>query len=133
MKMVIKIYKTRSSDNVTKSVLGWLDSYQLSYEIMKRRSLTGADLKHILSLTDAGFEEIIVSSSRAYLAYRGIDFDFERSTIEQTIEFLLIHEELLRTPFIFDDTHLCIGFNKEDLRIFIPHVRNKKGRLRMEH
>lgn len=130
---MIKVYKTRGKDRVTQKVVEWLDDHHLVYEFIRRKDLTRENLKHILSLTDIGFEEIMVSSKRAYGIYERLTFDFEESTTEELISFLLGQKSLLKNPIIFDETHLCVGFNHEILSTFIPSIKNPKGCLRIQH
>ncbi len=80
-------------------------------------------VKKILSeFSNKGFEEIIVSESKAPKLYSELrsSCDMDQISTEQMIQFILKNQQLLRSPITFDDRRLLIGYNNEDIRTFIP-------------
>ena len=76
----------------------------------------------ILELSNKGFEEIIVSESKAPKLYSELrsSCDMDQISTKQMIQFILKNQQLLRSPITFDDRRLLIGYNNEDIRTFIP-------------
>jgi|GEM_PF-594152 len=126
---MIKIYINRGRDSNVKKVLTFFDSYQLSYKFVGGKTLTREELKKILSLTDLGFEEILVSKSRAKQTYSKLSVNPERFTTGQFIDYILVNQELLRSPIVFNDNFLSVGFDQELLRTFVPKVRSRRKSL----
>lgn len=79
-------------------------------------------LSESLELSNKGFEEIIVSESKAPKLYSELrsSCDMDQISTEQMIQFILKNQQLLRSPITFDDRRLLIGYNNEDIRTFIP-------------
>lgn len=49
----------------------------------------------------------------------------DKMDFNDTVDFILKHTELLKTPILIDKNKLMIGFNAEDIRKFIPKNRRK--------
>lgn len=49
----------------------------------------------------------------------------DKMDFNDTVDFLLNHTELLKTPILIDKNKLMIGFNAEEIRKFIPKNRRK--------
>jgi len=122
---MIKIYINRGRDATVKKVLAFLDSYQISYSFIGGKTLCREDLKKMLSLTELGFEEILVSVDRARRVYSKVSFDFEHATTEQLLSYILENQDLLRTPIVFSDKCLSVGYDQEGLRAFLPKLKRK--------
>ncbi|WP_285119996.1 ArsC/Spx/MgsR family protein [Lactococcus petauri] len=75
-------------------------------------SITRSELIHILSLTDNGFHDILKKK-------------WEKNNIQlinfnEGINYILENTDLLRSPIIFDEKKLLIGYNSDEIRVFIP-------------
>lgn len=133
---MIKIYGNQGNNKVMRQVLEWFLNHALPFKSLQRQDLSSQDLKHILSLTDGGFVEIMVSDYQAQKLYRNLTFDFEELSTEELIDFILKHPRLLRTPLVFDEKRLCIGYDTEGFRAFMKGrnplyvlSQNKKRRI----
>ena len=116
---MIKEYK-RVTENTLNKAERYLKKYNVSYKVLQGNLLTVEDLKQILSLTKHGFDEIIVTQKHAKVIYSFFDFEISNSTTNRLINFILKHQELLRTPIIFDEKNLCVGYRVKELKKFIP-------------
>lgn len=119
---MIKIYKSKNDAQFKRSIR-WLDNFQIPYEIITKTGLLFEDLKQILSLSDKGFEEILVSKEKGTRVYSTLPENFDEMHVEELIEFLLNHQSVLKTPIIFDEHHLLIGYNSEAIRVFMRRIR----------
>lgn len=43
-------------------------------------------------------------------------------SFSEALNYLLLYPELLRTPIIFSENKLLVGFNSDEIRKFIPSV-----------
>ncbi|UYT10285.1 ArsC/Spx/MgsR family protein [Lactococcus garvieae] len=116
---MIKEYK-RITESTLNKAEKYLKKYNVSYEILQGNLLTVEDLKQILSLTKRGFDEIIITKQHAEEIYSLFNFEISNSTTAQLINFILKHQDLLRTPIIFNEKNLCVGYKAEALQKFIP-------------
>lgn len=115
---MIKLYVSPSCTSCRKAK-AWLEEYQLDFKEKNiyHDPLTVQDLKEILRLTDNGTEEIISYRSQAY---QNLDIDLDELTMNQLLELLIEEPSLVRRPIIMDDRRLQIGYNEEDIRMFLP-------------
>ncbi|MCL2676850.1 MAG: transcriptional regulator Spx [Streptococcaceae bacterium] len=104
----------------------WLDTYQLDYveHNILTQPMTEKGLKKILSLTENGTEDIISTRSKIF---QKLKVDVNEFTINELIELLKEHPDLLRRPIITDSQFLQIGFNEDEIRAFLPRSYRRAG------
>lgn len=110
---MIKIYFNKGQNKLLNKTIEWIETELLTYELIPRRQLSSQHLKHILSMTDNGFEDILLSEYHAKKIYSYLDFDYESFSTNELIEFILHHQDILGAPIIFDENHLCVGYDTE--------------------
>lgn len=102
----------------------WLEEHDLEYseKNIYHEPLTKNEIKEILMLTNEGTEEIISYRSDAY---QNLDIDLEELSMNELLDLFIKEPSLIRRPIIMDDRRLQIGFNDEEIRMFLPReVRN---------
>lgn len=114
---MIKIYQKSSSNQSAERVTSWFKKRNIPYVVISKTSLCKEDIVRVLELSNKGFEEIIVSESKAPKLYSELRSSCD---MDQMIQFILKNQQLLRSPITFDDRRLLIGYNNEDIRTFIP-------------
>ena len=123
---MIKIYINRSNKS-TKKAITWLDDHCLDYEIIKIKNLTVENFLHMLSLSEHGFEDFIISSSRGIEL--GGHFNYNFVTTRQMIDYLIENQYYLKSPIMYDDKRLVIGWSEEGIRVFLPRMKfNYRGK-----
>ena len=125
--MVI-IYTTPSCASCRKAK-AWLDEHKIPYieKNIFAFPITKEDIRLILKNTENGFEDIISTRSK-YIVENNIDIEnMKFSELEQLI---IDNPSILRRPIIVDDNKLQVGYNEEEIRVFIPKELRK---LLMEH
>jgi regulatory protein spx len=112
-----------------KKAVQWFNEHELSFDFIYKKELTTKIMIKILSLTDAGFDSVIVFHSNATLVYKRILAKKKRDylTSGEMIQLILEYPRLLRSPIIFDDHRLLIGFNEEEIRQFLPRLRRNSS------
>lgn len=121
---MIKIYKNRNN-NQYNQIVNWLDNFCLSYRVVTHTGLLYEDLKHILHLSDKGFEEILVSRDKSPKIYEIVPDKFFEMSVDEMINFILDNQKLLKSPLVFDNDLLLVGYNSEKIRVFVPRIRGK--------
>lgn len=79
--------------------------------------LTISDLQKILALTENGVTDIISTRSKVFMDN---NIDLESLTMSQLYEFVIENPSVLRRPLIIDQQNLQVGYNEDDIRVFIP-------------
>ena len=97
----------------------WLEDQGLEFveRNIVHNPLTKDELKEILSMTEEGTDELISTRSQAYKAFEG---DIDDLSINQLLDLFIEEPSLIRRPIIMDNLRLQIGYNEDDMRMFIP-------------
>ena len=82
--------------------------------------LNDAELKDILTKTENGTEDIISKRSKI-IKESGVDVN--NMTISELIAFIRKNPSVLKRPIMVDETKVQIGYNSEEIRVFIPHEK----------
>lgn len=119
---MIKIYQKSNSNQSAERVVDWFKAREIPYQTISKTSLSKEDLMRVLSLSNEGFEEIIVSESKAPKLYSELRnaCDLDHISTNEMIQFILQNQQLLRSPITFDDRRLLVGYNNDDIRTFLP-------------
>ena len=123
---MITIYTTPSCSSCRKAKK-WMDNFGLEYREKNLfvTPLTESELKYILEKTENGTEDIISTRSKII---QESDIDIDSMTIHELFEFVRDNPSVLKRPIIIDDRKLQIGYNDEEIRVFIPRELRKMSR-----
>lgn len=115
---MIKLYVSPSCTSCRKAK-SWLEEQNLEFveKNIYHEPLTKDEIKEILMLTDEGTEEIISYRSQAY---KNLEEDINRLSMSELLDLLVEEPSLIRRPIIMDDRRLQIGYNEEEIRMFLP-------------
>ncbi|HLR91612.1 MAG TPA: transcriptional regulator Spx [Atopostipes sp.] len=115
---MIKLYVSPSCTSCRKAK-SWLEEHNLEYEEKNiyHEPLSKNEIKEILMLTDEGTEEIISYRSQAY---QDLDVDIDALSMNELLDLFIEEPSLIRRPIIMDDRRLQIGYNEEEIRMFLP-------------
>ena len=115
---MIKLYVSPSCTSCRKAK-SWLEEQELEYveKNIYHEPLTKDEIKEILMLTDEGTEEIISYRSQAY---KSLEEDINKLSMNELLDLLIEEPSLIRRPIIMDDRRLQIGYNEEEIRMFLP-------------
>lgn len=119
---MIKIYYN-SSNHSSQKAIKWLESKGLEVSIKKIKQISKEDLVYILFLSNNGFEDIYKRNVR--INFKKHMKKMDKMDFNDTVDFILKHTELLKTPILIDKNKLMIGFNAEEIRKFIPQKRRR--------
>ncbi|OCS87769.1 transcriptional regulator Spx [Caryophanon tenue] len=116
--MTVTIY-TQSSCSSSRKAIKWLKAHDIAFHEKRitSASLTMAEFKEILSMTEEGTDDIIATNSNDFKA---LQVDIDQLSIQQLYELIQQHPRLLRSPIVKDEKRLQVGYNEIDIRRFIP-------------
>lgn len=118
---MIKIYTSPSCSSCRK-VKKWFKDQNIPYveKNIFAATLNETELKEILIKSENGTEDIISPRSKI-VKESGVDLD--NMTVKELIEFIRNNPSVLKRPIMVDDNKIQVGYNPEDIRVFIPHAR----------
>ena len=79
--------------------------------------MTLKDLRKILKNTENGYDDIISTRSKFFIEN---NLDIESMRTSELEQLILEHPSILRRPIIIDDDKIQVGYNDDDIRVFIP-------------
>ena len=82
--------------------------------------LNEEELRDILAKSENGTDDIISTRSKII---KEQNIDVENMTISELIEFIRQNPTVLKRPIMVDDRKIQVGYNPEDITVFIPQAR----------
>ncbi|WP_338962272.1 ArsC/Spx/MgsR family protein [Lactococcus garvieae] len=116
--MTITIYEKPSCSS-SRVALIWLDNHNLEYEKLRMNSISFKHLVSILKMTECGLDDIVRTQRTPAVIKKKVKKLYSL-TFSEALNYLLLYPELLRTPIIFSENKLLVGYNSEEIRKFIP-------------
>ncbi len=117
---MITIYYSPSCSSCRK-VRKWFDEQHIPYvakDIFS--SLTENDIKNLIVKSIDGTDEII---SRRSKIIQENHIDFDSMKVSELVAFIKKNPSVLKRPIIVDDKRLQVGYNEEEIDIFLPQAR----------
>lgn len=118
---MIKIYTAPSCSSCNKAKKFFKDE-EIPYteKNIFVNDLNEKELRDILSKTENGTEDIISTRSKIIKESHA---DIDNMTISELITFIKKNPSVLKRPIMVDDTKVQVGYNSEEIRVFIPHEK----------
>ncbi len=115
---MITIYTTPSCSSCRKAKK-WMEHHNIKYQEknLLNINISENDIFNILSKTDNGFEDIISKRSKAF---KENDLTVDDMSIQELIDFIKVNPSILKRPIIMDDRRMQIGYNDEEIEMFLP-------------
>ena len=123
MTIVIQIYTTPSCASCRKAKK-WFDQYKIPYSEKNIFSikLSKDDIFKMLANSENGFEDIISTRSKIFKEKK---LDPDSMSVKELVEFIIEYPSVLKLPIIINENELQVGYNNEDITIFLPkELRN---------
>ena len=122
---MIQIYTTPSCASCRKAKK-WFDQYQIPYSEKNIFSikLSKDDIFRMLANSENGFEDIISTRSKVFKEKR---LDPDNMSVQELVGFIIEYPSVLKRPIIINENELQVGYNNEDITIFLPkELRNSE-------
>ena len=120
---MIQIYTTPSCASCRKAKK-WFDQYKIPYSEKNIFSikLSKDDIFRMLANSENGFEDIISTRSKIFKEKK---LDPENMSVQKLVDFIIEYPSVLKRPIIINESELQVGYNNEDITIFLPkELRN---------
>ena len=115
---MITIYTTPSCSSCRKAKK-WLDDHRIEYieKNLFTHPLTEEDIELMLNNAENGFDDIISTRSKIF---KDENLDIEDMRMSELKAFIIKNPSVLKRPIIVDKQKLQVGYNEEEIRVFIP-------------
>lgn len=122
---MIQIYTTPSCASCRKAKK-WFDQYKIPYSEKNIFSikLSKEDIFKMLANSENGFDDIISTRSKVF---KEKQLEPDNMTIQELVDFIIDNPSVLKRPIIINENELQVGYNNEDITIFLPkELRNRE-------
>ena len=122
---MIQIYTTPSCASCRKAKK-WFDQYKIPYSEKNIFSikLSKEDIFKMLANSENGFEDIISTRSKVF---KEKHLEPDNMSIHELVNFIIDNPSVLKRPIIINENELQVGYNNEDITIFLPkELRNRE-------
>ena len=115
---MITIFTTPSCSSCRKAKK-WLDDHKIGYDEKNlfNQQITIEDIDAMLRNAENGFEDIISTRSKIF---KEKALDVEDMRISELKQFILDYPSVLKRPIIIEGDKMQVGYNDEEIRVFIP-------------
>jgi regulatory protein spx len=115
---MIQIYTTPSCASCRKAKK-WFDQYKIPYSEKNIFSikLSKEDIYKMLANSENGFEDIISTRSKVFQEHQS---RIEDMKLSELVDFIIENPTVLKRPIILNDYELQVGYNVDDITIFLP-------------
>lgn len=112
------IYTTPSCSSCRKAKK-WLDEHRIKYieKNIFNEKITIKDIDAMLERAENGFEDIISTRSKVV---KECNVDLESMTTNELKKFIAENPSILKRPIMIDEDKMQVGYNDEEIRVFIP-------------
>ncbi|MCK9199190.1 MAG: Spx/MgsR family RNA polymerase-binding regulatory protein [Bacilli bacterium] len=120
---MLKVYTSPSCSSCRK-VKEWLKNKNIEYieKNIMSSILNEKELKEILAKSENGTDDIISKRSKIIKESK---VDVDKMKVPELISFIRANPTILKRPIIVNDRMIQVGYNSEEIRVFIPHeLRN---------
>lgn len=116
---MIKVYY-RGSCGSSKRAFSWFEKYNLEVEKHQISKITREDLIQLLTLSEEGLKDIVKRPEKSSSDIKKALQYMEQLRFNEALYFLLTHTNILQTPIIMKEQRHLIGFNEDEIRVFLP-------------
>ena len=120
---MIRIYTAPSCASCRK-VKSWLNENKIPYVEKNIFStlLKESELRELLERSENGTDDIISKRSKII---KENDIDIDSMKINDLIKFIQENPSVLKRPIMIDERRFQVGYNAEEIRVFIPKELRK--------
>ena len=122
---MIRVY-TAPGSRSGRMVVQWLKENNLSFieKNIFSSDLRINEIRELLERCENGTDDIISKNSKIIKALK---IDLNNMKMEDLINFIKNNPSILKRPIIMDEHHFLVGYNEEEIRIFIPRSKRRKN------
>ncbi|MDD2258298.1 MAG: Spx/MgsR family RNA polymerase-binding regulatory protein [Bacilli bacterium] len=115
---MIKLYISPSCSSCRK-VKKYFDHFNIKYEEKNiiNTPISKDEILKMLMKSENGFEDIISTRSKIF---KEKNFDIDNMKLNQLVDFIIENPTVLKRPIIVTDYELQVGYNEDDITLFLP-------------
>ena len=126
---MIHLYYRERCTSSTK-VIQWFKKYGLDFQRKPMGQITREEIITALASTDKGISDLVKHPSHGSEEDGAKIRLMQSMSLNEAINYLKVNPNLLRSPIIIEKEKVLIGYNPEQIRIFLPQAYRRKSLFR---
>lgn len=116
--MIRIYYKTKC--NSSSKAINWFQNKGISFERCKMNQISKEDIMTMVISSSFGFGDILKKPSKNNFNDQRKIRIIENMKFNDSLKFIKVNYELIKSPIIIDQDKVMIGYNSEEIRKFLP-------------
>lgn len=100
----------------------WLEKYGIDFRMKSPCQISRNELITVFASTSKGVFEVVKDIHKVTDRDRVKIQSMKTMTLNQAIEFLKLNPNLLKTPIVIEKSKVMVGYNSEQIRMFLPKM-----------
>lgn len=115
---MVEIFTTPSCSSCRKAKK-WFEEHKIPYKEKNlfNHRITEDDIINMLKNSENGFEDIISTRSKIF---KENNLNVDDMSFNELKDFIIEHPSILKRPIIIAPNKMQVGYNDEEIRIFLP-------------
>lgn len=123
---MIRLYYRQRCTSSPKAIQ-WFKKYKLDIHIRTMGQISREEIITALSSTDKGISELVKHPSHGSEEDASKIRLIKTMTLNEAMDFIKVNPDLLRSPIIIEKDKVLIGYNPEQIRMFLPKEYRRKS------
>lgn len=123
---MIRLYYRQRCTSSPKAIQ-WFKKYKLDIHISTMGQVSREEIITVLASTDNGISELIKYPSHGSEEDASKIRLIKTMTLNEAINYIKVNPDLLRSPIIIEKDKVLIGYNPEQIRMFLPKEYRRKS------
>lgn len=104
----------------SQKAIKWFNRYGVKFCEKSPGQMSRKDIINVLASTNKGIPELIRHSKIVDEEGETMMRILNKKTLNQAIDFIKVHPNYIKTPIIIEGDKALIGYNLDQIRIFLP-------------
>lgn len=121
--MVVTLYSSSSCTSCRKA-RSWLEDHDITFEERNifKQPLSKEEIKGIFRLSEEGTEQIISTRSKVFT---DLQIEIDDLQLNALVDLIQANPAILKRPIMLDNRRLQVGYNEDEIRLFLPREVRK--------
>ena len=104
----------------------WLTKYRIKFIVKSSGLISREELITVLTSTDNGFDDLLRHPSKVKEEDLSKLLLIQKMPLNQAIDYIKVNPNLLKSPIMIEKNKVLIGYDSEQIRMFLPQKYRRK-------
>lgn len=113
------------SNGSCRKAMSWFSEHGIVVDTKKVESISRTDLVTALCLSERGFTDLLKNRNISNSTLKNVITNILSMSFNDAVDFILDNPDVLKVPLIVGENKLVLGYNSEDMRVFISRSQRE--------